>query len=133
MSVHKARIRIIESGGSPTARKALIRVVFEWELLKPIPVMRWKNVYSRRSNARIGNKGEGTWMHSLLGKVTFSEWTKTGGGIFGPEYENILMFEFYDIPFQFGFPFERGMKGWGMYHPVYTGGFYHGGIDWEVL
>lgn len=132
MSIHKARIRIIEAGGSPIARKALIRVVFEWELFKPIPIMRWKNVYSRRSNARIGVRGEGNWMHSLLGNVTFSEWTKTGGGLLGPDYENIEMFEFYDIPFQLDFPFKSGMTGWGMYHPFSTA-FHHGGIDWEVL
>lgn len=132
MSIHKARVRIIESGGSPIARKALIRVVFEWELLKPVPVMRWKNVYSKRSTARIGDRGKGDWMHSLFGTVSFYEWEKTGGGIFGPTYEHVKMFEFYDIPFQLDFPFKSGMTGWGMYHPYHTA-FFHGGIDWEVL
>jgi hypothetical protein len=132
MPNHRARIRIIQSGGAPRAPRALIRVVFEWSLFQPIPIIRWKNIYSPRSTARIGAKGEGTWFHNPFGETTFSELTQTSSGFFGSDYDNIKIFEFHDIPFMFEFPFQSGMTGSGMYFPYHTA-FFHGGIDWEVL
>lgn len=133
MPIHRVNIKIIESGGSPLSKKAMIRVIFEWELKKPIPIMKWNNVFLRGwTNARIGDIGEGNWGHSLLGEINFTEWHKTGGGILGPTYELVEVFEFHDIPFRFEFPFKKGMKGKGMYHLYHTP-FFHGGIDWEVV